>query len=122
MKLTAAKVRSLTKPGRYGDGGTLHLVVAPGGSKSWVQRIAIDGRRRDIGLGGWPVVGLAKARQRAFANRVAVSDGRNPLAEKRKDSDANYVAALSADGAGITGRRVAGVGKVVLITVLRPGR
>ncbi|MCY4025031.1 MAG: tyrosine-type recombinase/integrase [Acidobacteria bacterium] len=84
MKLTAAKVRSLTKPGRYGDGGTLHLVVAPGGSKSWVQRIAIDGRRRDIGLGGWPVVGLAKARQRAFANRVAVSDGRNPLAEKRK--------------------------------------
>ena len=36
----------------------------------------------------------------------------------RKDSDANYVAALSADGAGITGRRVAGVGKSVSIAVL----
>jgi len=83
-KLTVAMLRSLSRPGRYGDGGTLFLVVAPGGSKSWVQRVTIGSRRRDLGLGGWPVVSLAKARQRAFANRVAVSDGRNPLAEKRK--------------------------------------
>lgn len=69
---------------RYGDGETLYLNVAPGGSKSWVQRVVIDGKRHDIGLGGWPVVSLAKARQRAFASRVAIADGRNPLAEKRK--------------------------------------
>ena len=43
-----------------------------------------NGKRRDIGLGGWPVVSLAKARQRAFANRVAIADGLDPLAEKRK--------------------------------------
>ena len=51
-KLTVAKIRALTKPGMYGDGGTLFLRVARGGSKSWIQRLAIDGKRRDIGLGG----------------------------------------------------------------------
>ena len=83
-KLTVAKVRALAAPGRYGDGGTLHLVVSPGGTKAWVQRITIDGRRRDIGLGGWPVVSLAMARDRAFANRRAVADGGDPLAHKRR--------------------------------------
>ena len=83
-KLTAGKVRALTAPGRYGDGGTLHLVVSPRATKSWVQRITIDGRRRDIGLGGWPVVSLAMARDRAFANRRAVADGGDPLAHKRR--------------------------------------
>ena len=83
-KLTHGKVRALTVPGRYGDGGTLHLVVSHRGTKSWVQRITIDGRRHDLGLGGWPVVSLAMARDRAFANRRAVADGRDPLAERRK--------------------------------------
>ena len=83
-KLTVGKVRALTVPGRYGDGGTLHLVVSPRGTKSWVQRITIDRVRRDIGLGGWPVVSLAMARDRAFANRRAVADGRDPLALKRR--------------------------------------
>ena len=85
-RLNAATIRALTRPGRYGDGGTLFLNVAAGGSKSWIQRIAIGGRRRDIGLGPWPVVSLAKARARAFENRVAVADGRDPLAEKRRAS------------------------------------
>ncbi len=83
-KLTATIVRGLTEPGRYGDGGTLFLNIAPGGSKSWIQRVTIEGHRRDIGLGGFPVVSLAKARERAFRNRVAIADGQDPLAEKRK--------------------------------------
>ncbi len=83
-RLTAAGVKALTKPGLHGDGGTLYLHVAPGGSRSWIQRVTINGKRRDIGLGPWPVVSLAKARQRAFANRVAVEDGSDPLAEKHK--------------------------------------
>lgn len=83
-KLTYAKIRAMTVPGRYGDGGTLHLVVSPRGRKNWVQRITIDGRRHDLGLGGWPVVSLAMARDRAFANRRAVADGRDPLAERHK--------------------------------------
>ena len=71
--------------------------LASGGSKSWIQRITINGKRRDIGLWPWPIVSLAKARARAFENRVAVADGRDPLAEKRKasaDSEllCNYIA------------------------------
>ena len=83
-KLTVAEVRTLSKPGRYGDGGTLFLLVSPRGTKSWMQRIVIDGKRHDLGLGPWPVVSLAKARRRAFANRVAIADGVDPLAEKRR--------------------------------------
>ena len=85
--LTVGKVRALTVPGRYGDGGTLHLVVSPRGTKSWVQRITIDGRRCDIGLGGWPVVSLAMARDRAFANRRAVADGARPARPEAPDED-----------------------------------
>ena len=84
MGLTVAKIRSLTRPGRYGDGSTLYLTIEPGGSKHWTQRIVIHGRRRDLGLGAWPVVPLAKARARAFANRVTISDGGDPRAEGRR--------------------------------------
>ena len=83
-KLAVKGIRALTEPGRYGDGATLFLSVAPGGSKSWIQRVTVDGKRRDIGLGGFPVVSLATARRRAFDNRVAIAEGRNPLDEKRK--------------------------------------
>ena len=41
--LTAAKVRDVSKAGRYGDGGGLYLSVAPGGSKSWVMRVTVGG-------------------------------------------------------------------------------
>ena len=83
-QLTVAKARAVTKPGRYRADPTLYLNVAPGGSKSWIQRLAIAGRRRDIGLGAFPVVGLAEARRRAFSNRVAIAEGRDPLAEKHR--------------------------------------
>lgn len=83
-KLTAAAVKAASKPGRLTDGGTLYLNIAKGGTKSWIQRIAIDGRRHDIGLGGWPVVSLALARRLAAQNRTAVAEGRDPLAEKRR--------------------------------------
>ena len=83
-RLTIARVRAVTQPGMYGDGGTLYLKVAPGGSKSWIQRITIDGRRHDIGLGGYPLVTLAQAREIAFDNRRAARAGGDPLAAKRR--------------------------------------
>ena len=83
-RLTVARVRSLSTPGRYAVGPTLYLRIAPGGTKSWVQRLAIDGRRHDIGLGGWPLVTLAEAREQAFDNRRLVRQGGNPLGEKRR--------------------------------------
>ena len=83
-KLTAAKTKSITKPGRYGDGDGLYLRISPGGSKSWVLRIVVSGDRRDVGLGPYPAISLAQARHKAASYRVAVLDGRDPLAEKRK--------------------------------------
>ena len=83
-RLTAAKVRAVKDPGRYGDGAGLYLVVRPTGSKAWVQRAVVNGRRRDIGLGGYPTVTLAKARERAAENRTAMVDGQDPSANKRK--------------------------------------
>ena len=84
MKLSATRVKALRDPGRYSDGDGLHLFISRAGGKSWVQRITIDGRRRDIGLGGYPNVSLAQARKRAADNRAAIADGKDPVADKRK--------------------------------------
>ena len=83
-KLTALAARALSKHGRHGDGDGLYLNVASSGSKSWIQRIVIAGRRRDIGLGPYPAVSLATARAIAHDNRTAVAQGRDPVAEKRE--------------------------------------
>ena len=83
-KLTPLSAKTLSKPGRHGDGDGLYLNVSPSGSKSWVQRIVIHGRRRDIGLGPYPAVSLARAREIAHDNRSAIAQGRDPIAEKRE--------------------------------------
>ncbi len=83
-KLTLKLVRAITEPGFYGDGNTLFLRVAPGGSKQWVQRLTVHGRRRSIGLGGVSYVTLAEAREAALENRRVARRGGDPLAEKRR--------------------------------------
>ncbi len=77
-KLTTQGVRAIDKPGRYLDGAGLYLLVSPGGSKSWVQRVRIGGNRTDKGLGGFPRVSLSEARKAAAANKAAVKAGLNP--------------------------------------------
>ena len=84
MALSAARVKALKEPGRYSDGGGLHLFISKAGRKSWVHRITIEGRRRDIGLGGFPSVSLAQAREQAIANRTAIAGGRDPAADRRR--------------------------------------
>ena len=88
-RISAAEAKSIAKSGRYRAGETLFLNVAPGGSKSWVQRLTIDGRRRDIGLGGYPLVSLAEAREAAFENRKLARAGGDPLAERAPPQNAN---------------------------------
>lgn len=86
--LTAAKVRT-AGPGKYHDGsGTgLFLRVDPNGGRFWIQRVTIHGKRREIGLGGFPVVGLAEARKAALANKQIAYAGGDPLAERRKSRE-----------------------------------
>ena len=82
-RLRAKQIQTL-RPGRHGDGGTLYLVVEPGGrSRHWVQRLTVDGKRRDLGLGGYPYVGLAEARAAAFTNRQLARRGGDPTAALR---------------------------------------
>ncbi|MDF2143143.1 site-specific integrase [Paenirhodobacter sp. CAU 1674] len=84
--LTAAKLGADLTPGKYHDGGGigLYLRVEPNGSRFWVQRISVNGKRREIGLGSPPLVSLATARRKATANKQIALDGGDPLAEKRK--------------------------------------
>ena len=95
-KLSAARVKALTERGRYSDGDGLYLNVAKGGSKSWVLRITIDHRRRDLGLGSVKTVPLADARNRAHDLRVAVAQDRDPIAEKRRGDIPTFSAAAKA--------------------------
>ena len=82
--LSAAFVSKATDAGHYHDGHGLILRVTRAGSKQWVQRLRIHGKRRELGLGGYPLVTLAMAREAALANRRAVHAGDDPLAEKRR--------------------------------------
>ena len=84
-KLTDRAIRNLNKPGRYADGDTLYLVLWPTGSKSWMQRLIVEGRRSDLGLGAYPLVSLAEARRKALDNRALAKSGGNPLSVKREE-------------------------------------
>ncbi len=58
--------------------------VQPTGTRSWIQRLVIRGRRREFGLGSLALVPLAEAREKALSNRKLVREGGDPLAEKRR--------------------------------------
>src|ERR687890_1724389 len=81
--LTAAFVKSVKEPGKYFDGHGLYLRVEPNGSRFWVQRIAIRGKRTELGLGSPSLVSLLEAREKALANRKMARAGGDPLAAKR---------------------------------------
>ena len=81
--LTAARVRTEKRPGRYHDGQGLYLQVDPSGARRWLQRVVIRGKRTDLGLGGWPLVPLNAAREKAMENRRTARVGGDPRTEKR---------------------------------------
>ena len=93
QSLTAAFVKNAPEGKFYGENG-LFLKVEPGGSRRWVQRIVILGKRRDIGLGSWPLVSLKEARQAAFENRKLARAGGDPLARKRRADVPTFAKAL----------------------------
>jgi integrase len=83
-KLTAKFVENVSVKGRYQDGGGLILFVNTASkrvTKSWVVRYTspTQGRRRDMGLGSFEGIGLAKARCKAAEAMHAVAQGFDPL-------------------------------------------
>lgn len=83
-KLNSKIIRDLTAPGRYGDGDGLYLFIRQGGSRQWMLRIVVRGRRCDIGLGSVTTMTLAEAREAAHAMRKAAKQGGDPIQERRK--------------------------------------
>ena len=73
--LTAHKVRAISKPGVYKDGGGLRLIVKATGTKRWELWIAINGTKRERGLGVFPEVSLKAARDKADEMRRAARNG-----------------------------------------------
>ena len=84
--LSAAFVRS-AKPGYYCDGNGLYLRVDRSGARRWEQRLRIQGRPRTMGLGGYQLVSLAEAREKAFMNRKIARSGGDPRTERHKIRD-----------------------------------
>ena len=84
-KLTALGIGKLSRPDKYYDGQHgLFVQVYPSGAKCWQQRFTISGRRRTLGLGGYPAVGLADVRAAACKNWLLVCDGGDPFASTRR--------------------------------------
>lgn len=89
-ELSAIEVRRLTRPGTHPVGGVdgLLLRVSPTGARSWILRTMVGGKRRDVGLGGYPDVPLAQAREQARELRQKIREGVDPVAERQAAKDA----------------------------------
>jgi integrase len=81
-KLSARKIPSLTKPGRYADGFCLYLQIGNGG-RSWIMRYrAPSGRVREMGLGSAQIISLQQARDARDVAYALLKAGIDPLKEK----------------------------------------
>lgn len=84
-ELTAIEVRKLAKPGFHAVGGVagLYLRINEAAGKSWILRAMVGAKRRDIGLGGFPDVSIAAARDKARDVKQSIVQGIDPI-EQRK--------------------------------------
>lgn len=83
-KLTQMQVARLKEPGYHGDGAGLWLKVTAHGSKSWILRYTFQGREKWTGLGSYPVVTLADAREKALMLKRQILQGTDPVQQKRE--------------------------------------
>ena len=85
-KLSAQYLNSTLDFGRYyDDNGTgLNIHVRKSGSKSWSQKLRINGKQIELGLGSYPTVPLTEARSLAAKNKALAAQGINPKTHKEK--------------------------------------
>jgi integrase len=82
--LTAQFVRTIMEPGKYFDGHGLYLRVDRSGSRFWVQRITIKGKRCELGLGSPSLVSLTEVREQALQNHKLARSGGDPMQARRE--------------------------------------
>ncbi|MDH0851077.1 tyrosine-type recombinase/integrase [Delftia tsuruhatensis] len=85
-ELGALAVSRLREPGLHAVGGVsgLYLQVTSSGARSWILRATVGGKRRDMGLGGFPDVTLAFAREKAREARSKIEQGLDPILERER--------------------------------------
>lgn len=86
-KLSAVRIAKEKTPGYYADGGNLWLRVSASGSKSWTFVYTVNGRTREMGLGGLHKVSLERARQKATQERAKLGDGVDPIDVRQSARD-----------------------------------
>ena len=96
MKLTDAKLRTLTQPGRYFDGGGLYLEVTAAGGRYWRAKYRAGGKEKRLAFGVYPAVGLKAAREKLAEARAQLQAGHDP-GQVRKEAKvrAKYAAATT---------------------------
>ncbi|MDP2804008.1 MAG: integrase arm-type DNA-binding domain-containing protein [Phreatobacter sp.] len=88
MPLSDIQIRGLKPsvgPKKYSDGGGLHLLVPPHGSKLWRLAYRYDGKQKTLPLGIYPAVTLADARQRREAAKRLLATGIDPSQQSKVD-------------------------------------
>lgn len=84
--LTALEVSRLKAPGLVAVGGVpgLHLQISPSMARSWILRVKVGTKRRDMGLGPYPAVTLAQAHEKARQARERIEQGQDPILERER--------------------------------------
>src|SRR4029077_9516322 len=82
-RLSARTVQTARSPGLYADGKGLYFRVSRTGGRSWIYRYAAEYRVHDMGLGPYPDISLAEARQKALECRKLRLEGSDPLKTRR---------------------------------------
>ncbi len=95
-KLTA-RGAATTRPGRYGDGAGLWLVVSKAGARKWTYRFSWGGKVTEMGLGSADVVGLAEARALRDEARKVLASRRNPIEARREERRPSPTFGMMAD-------------------------
>lgn len=70
--------------GKHPDGQGLWLVKRSKDRGKWILRVVVSGKRREMGLGRWPDVSIAEARERAATARRTLRDGLDPIQQRAK--------------------------------------
>jgi integrase len=99
--LNSALLRTLTQPGAYNDGGGLYLRVRQANQRAWAFRFMLDGKASWMGLGAYPEVGLAEARERGVAARRLLEQGIDPIADRQAKQAAQQAAVTAAKAVAI---------------------
>ena len=86
-RLSAGFIRTAAT-GKHSDGGGLWLIKREDGGAQWMQRVTVHGRRREMGLGGFPSVGLADARKLSERWHSMAATGRDPIKEREAEKRA----------------------------------